>query len=179
MLEHIRTSTGYHVLLHIPFHTWTHSHFYWILCYTKYTFPYLNTFAFLLNITLYRIYLSILQHIRTSTEYHALLDIPFHTWIHSHFYWIYLSMLEHIRTSTGYHFLLDIPFHTWTHSYFYWIPFSTGYTLPYLNTFAQKYLDIPIKGVSRGLGGKGGLRGSCITFLESLGGMPGFCYRYH
>ena len=45
---------------------------------------------------------------------------------------------------------------TWTHSYFYWISFSTGYTLPYLNTFAQKYLDIPIKGVSRGLGGKGG-----------------------
>ena len=146
ILEHIRTSIGYHVLLDIPSHTWIHSYFCWILCSTGYTFLYFNTFVLLLDIM---------------------------------FYWIYLSILEHIRTSTGYHFLLDIPFHTWTHSYFYWIPFSTGYTLPYLNTFAQKYLDIPIKGVSRGLGGKGGLRGSCITFLESLGGMPGFCYRYH
>ena len=43
------------------------------------TFLYLNTFVPLLDIKLYRIYLSILEYIRTSTEYYALLDIPFHT----------------------------------------------------------------------------------------------------
>ena len=49
ILQHIRTSTRYHVLLDIPFHTSTHSYFYWISCSTGYTFPYLNTFVLLLN----------------------------------------------------------------------------------------------------------------------------------
>ena len=168
ILEHIRTSTGYHVLLDIPSHTWKHSNFYWILCSTGYTFPYLNTFVLLLNIIIYWINLSILEHIRTSTGYYALPDIPFHNSTHSYFYWIsfstgytlpylkifvllldiilywiYLSILEHIRTSTGYHVLLDIPFHAWTHSHFYWISCSTGYTLPYLITLAL-LLDITL-----------------------------------
>ena len=45
--------------------------------------------------------------------------------------------------------------------------------MPYLNTFAQKYLDIPIKGVSRGLGGKGGLR-VLHYFLRIIGGHARF-----
>ena len=65
---------------------------------------------------LYWIYLSILEHIRTSTEYHALLDIPFHIVyigpLDIMLYRIYLSILDHIRTSTGYHVLLDMPFRT-------------------------------------------------------------------
>ena len=97
-----------------PFRTWTHSYLCWISSSTGYTFPYLNTLALLLDITLYRIYLSILEHIRTS-EYYALLDIPFHIVyigpLDIMLYWIYLSILEHIRTSTEYHALLDIPFH--------------------------------------------------------------------
>ena len=76
----------------------------------------MNTFVLLLNIMLYWIYLSILEHIRTSTEYHALLDIPFHIVyigpLDIMLYRIYLSILDHIRTSTGYHVLLDIPFRT-------------------------------------------------------------------
>ena len=127
-----------------PFRTWTHSYLCWISSSTGYTFPYLNTLALLLDITLYRIYLSILEHIRTS-EYYALLDIPFHIVyigpLDIMLYRIYLSILDHIRTSTGYHFLLDIPFHTWTHSYFYWISCSPGYTFPYLITFVL-LLDI-------------------------------------
>ena len=55
------------------------------------TFPYLNTLVPLLDIMLYWIYLSVLEHIRASTGYHALLDIPFHTWTHSYFYWISCS----------------------------------------------------------------------------------------
>ena len=128
-----------------PFRTWTHSYLCWISSSTGYTFPYLNTLALLLDITLYRIYLSILEHIRTSTEYYVLLDIPFHIVyigpLDIMLYRIYLSILDHIRTSTGYHFLLDIPFHTWTHSYFYWISCSPGYTFPYLITFVL-LLDI-------------------------------------
>ena len=139
ILEHIGTSTGYHALPDLPFHTWTHSYFYWILCSTGYTFPFLNTFVLLLDIMLYWIYLSILEHIRTSTEYYALLDITFHSWTHSYFYWISCSTGYNfpycIYRSLGYHALPDIPFHTWSHSYFYWISCSTGYTFPYLITF--------------------------------------------
>ena len=135
-------SAGYYTLLHIPFHTWIHSHFYWISCSTGYTFLYFNTFVLLLDIMFNWIYLSVLEHIRTSTGYHALLigyTFPYlNTFVHLldiMLYWIYLSILEHIRTSTGYHALLNIPFHTWIHSHFYWISCSTGYTFPYLNTF--------------------------------------------
>ena len=160
-----------------PFRTWTHSYLCWISSSTGYTFPYLNTLALLLDITLYRIYLSILEHIRTSTEYYALLDIPFHIVyigpLDIMLYRIYLSILEHIRTFTGYHVLLDIPFHTWSHSYFYWISCSTGYTFPYLNTLVLLLNMLYVfnisrstrKGASRNLGSKGVLH----WFLRNIG----------
>ena len=65
ILEYIRTSAEYYVLLDIPFYTLTHSYFYWISCSTGYTFPYLNTFVLLLDIIFYWIYLAILEYVRT------------------------------------------------------------------------------------------------------------------
>ena len=123
-----------------PFCTWTHSYLCWISSSTGFTFPYLNTFVLLLNIMLYWIYLSILEHIRTSTGYHVLLDIPFHTWIHSYFYWILCS--------TGYTF-----------------PYLNTFVLLLNMLYVFNISRSTRKGASRNLGSKGVLH----WFLRNIG----------
>ena len=188
ILEHIGTSTGYYALPDLPFHTWTHSYF-WILCSTGYTFPYCiyrspGYHALLdipfhivyigpLDIMLYRIYLSILDHIRTSTGYHFLLDIPFHTWTHSYFYWISCSPGYTFPYLITFVLLLDIMFHWIYLSVLDHIRTSTGYTFPYLNTFVLLLNMLYVfnisrstrKGASRNLGSKGVLH----WFLRNIG----------